>query len=190
MTFYTFPSSLLLSRVPLFTLRHIIDGGFWRDQDGNLVEIGADARLWLSNNRKDFSVALLGGSRPVEDNNYAHQEIKAGVCAVFSVTDSSSISSKPYIFGKARKEAGGIVIDCYEISSIDTAKQTMTARLTSITFPLHQLTTELIIDMHLSDDQGNQLVNVCKFSSYWFFSEHISNFRRYSDELSAFFNRP
>jgi hypothetical protein len=135
-------------------------------------------------------VALLGGSRPLEDNNYSHREIKAGVCAVFSVTDSNSISSKPYIFGKARKEAGGIVIDCYEITSIDTAKQTMMARLTSITFPLHQLTTELIIDMHLSDDQGNQLVNVCKFSSYWFFSEHISNFRHYSDELSAFFNRP
>ncbi|SAM06198.1 hypothetical protein [Absidia glauca] len=171
-------------------LRHIIDGGYWRDQDGHSVKIDAHAKLWLDTNRKDFSVTLLGGSRPLEDNNYAHQEIKAGVCAVFSVTESSSFSSRPYIFGKARKEAGDIVIDCFEIASIDTAKQTLKARLTTTTFPLQQLTTELIIDMHLSDDQGYQLVNVCKFSSYWFFSEHFSNFLHYSDELSAFFNRP
>jgi hypothetical protein len=64
-------------------LRHIIDGGYWKDQDGHSVKIGAHAKLWLDTNRKDFSVTLLGGSRPLEDNNYAHQEIKAGVCSVF-----------------------------------------------------------------------------------------------------------
>ncbi|SAL99754.1 hypothetical protein [Absidia glauca] len=169
-------------------LRHIIGGGYWWNSDGQIVSLGASSRHWISSNLEDFYVVLMGGSRTLEDNDYQLQKIKEGVCAVFSYKMSSS-TANPYLVGKARNQNGEMMIDCYEISDINTSMQTIRTRLISESYPLSQLNTETVIDMHITDSQGYQIINVCKFGSYWFISEHLALFNHYSEELSAFFNR-
>jgi hypothetical protein len=154
-------------------LHHVLDGGFWKGRDGHLVSLGGKAKNWIEENGKPFYMKLLGGSKMSEDNNYVLQVIKPGVCAVFSYVQSRS-EGKPYFIGDARKENDELYLDVYEVCEVNQERQVIKTRKTDNTIKRQDATAEIIIDMHMTDNDGQRLVNVCKFSTYWFLTENMS----------------
>jgi hypothetical protein len=154
-------------------LRHILDGGYWKDKDGCLGSVGPKAKKWIEDNSAKFYARLLGGSRIPQDNNYILQPMKEGMCGVFSIKASSS-TTKPMFIGMAKKQGDSLLLDVYEVHELSHERQVVVTTKTARTIPLSDAITEAIIDMHMTDQDGQRLVNVCKFSSYWFLSENIS----------------
>jgi hypothetical protein len=154
-------------------LRNILDGGFWKNSDGSMVKIGRKAKNWIQENSAPFYEKLLGGSRIPQDNNYIVQEIKQGMCGVFSFNVSSSLE-KPYFVGMARKQDGQLLLDQYEVNEVCPRRQAIITKKTDKVIKLSDTKTEHIIDMFMIEEGDKKVVNLCKFSSFWFFSENVS----------------
>lgn len=152
-------------------VRHMMNGGSWLDSNGSRVRLGAEARGLVNDN---FVENLLGGSRDFMDN-YTQQNVAPGVCGVFFLKDGASSTLKRYMIGKARSEGTGIMIDMYSMRRINQQQYTIVTTPTMISIPFEQLDTKIIIDMYVENVDGERIINVSKFGSYWFFSRNMDD---------------
>jgi hypothetical protein len=74
----------------------------------------------------------------------------------------------------ARTQGNEILLDHSEVHEVCAERQAIITKKTGRVIQLSDAKTELIIDMFMIDEGEKQVVNICKFSSFWFFSENLS----------------
>jgi hypothetical protein len=146
-----------------YMINHMLDGGSWV-YNGTRHYVGEEIVQFMEDN-PNFRESFLGDCDIFSDNNSPNCKIKEGFSAVFSLIQDDE--NRQFFVGKVAKRENNLCVIQYDFAGRNSDGHIL-ATATDVVHMASDCKTECVLDMHRPSSNNNQLINVCKFGTYWF----------------------